>query len=308
VRASQLPDEFSTVFSQVSANVGTVAGAGQRAISAALPKSGTFSANCFRNIVNDSFADSDTLIVSESSKATQAEIPSLIQTMELINDDNLSVTYDEMIYLITGYYPKNNKSENLTSRINKAALVTPSLVIPTTGDPTLAGMYGVVHKHSFQRNYICIEPTWLCLVVAMWEQPNSESIYNQVGLNEPVSWAAERFQGATTSSVGKADNGKIDRGEHFTVDEFRNLNAWMVDPTSDDPVGDLDSDSISLNYWLNGDVQFDYDWDPIVITGGTDAGSSVTVTPESASAEGAEAFISNVHSHIGISTLQGFPD
>ena len=66
----------------------------------------------------------------------------------------------------------------------------------------------------------------------------------------------------------------------------------------------------TLNYWLNGDVQFDYDWDPVVMTGADtteDAvASAVIFTAEGT--EGAEAYISRVDNHVKFATLQGFPD
>lgn len=295
IKASQLPDEFRNVFSQTS---------DQRGDSTALPKSGKFSANCFRNIVNDHFASAHELIVDESSEATQALLPELVQTMEVVGDDELDLTYDEMIYLITGYYPKDNASMNLTFQKGKGGLVGGSLVSGASV-VTLAGHFGAMHNHSYSKNLICIEPSFLIGVAGVWEQPNNDTLYSSaVG-------AAIRFQGASNT----ADNNFIDRGQVFEVDRFSTLDEWLADPTSDDPVGALDpaydsnagTNRATLNYWLSGEVSFDYDWDPIVVTG-EDAGAGVTINAESSSAEGSEAYLSRVQAWTGVSTLQGFPD
>lgn len=216
--------------------------------------------------------------------------------MEVVGDDEIDLTYDDMIYLITGYYPKNNKSMQVGRfQMGQGTLVMPSLGIPAAAsDPQLCGHFGAVHRHSLSKNLICIEPSWLCLVAGVWEQPNNDTVYSQ-------NTGVDRHQ----ESKPAERNHTIDRGAGFAIDNMRNLDAWLVDPTSTDPVGDI-GNRATLNYWLNGDVQFDYDWDPIVLSGTTSEGPTVAFTTEAV--EGSEAYISRLQQHTGVSTLQGFPD
>jgi hypothetical protein len=58
-----------------------------------------FEAQAFRNIFNDQFATSEFMISSPDSLETQAMLPELIQTMEVVGDDELNLTYDEWVYL-----------------------------------------------------------------------------------------------------------------------------------------------------------------------------------------------------------------
>ena len=295
IKASQLPDEFTPVFSDTD-----------RADDAALPTSGSFSASCFRNIVNDHFATSDYIIPSEDSKETQALLPKLRQTMEVVGDDELELTYDEWVYLTTGWYPKNNKSQLLGSRARRAAFSYGTLLLDNADNDAPVRPYGVftaMHNYGFNRNLIAVEPSFLCIVGGVWEVPNSDAIYDTDWTYGGIS--VTRGQAANPSAT------TLDRGSPHTVDLFRNSKAWIADPTSEDIIGASGSGSsarASINYWLNGEVRFDRDLDPRRIRHSTGADTDLTLSQESTNTEGGEAYETNVNVFIGLAELQHFPD
>lgn len=302
VKASQLPDQFTTVFADL-----------ERSHSAALPLSGSFEASCFRNIFNDYFATAEFIIPSESSKETQALLPVLKQTMEVVGDDELNLSYDEWVYLVTGWYPKNNKSMRLGSYARRAKLISPTLLLDRAdadASVDIYGKYGAMPSFSYQKNLIAVEPSFLCFVAGIWEQPNSLAIYGptdgnptpdeQLGITGGAGGVTlTRYQGATPAKD------VLDRGSPKGVELFRNSAAWLADPTNTDPIGDI-GERASLNYWLTGDVSFDVDYDPVrIIQSGT---VGVRRVPEAEDEEGEEAYPMRVDFHVGMSTLQHFPD
>ena len=100
-----------------------------------------YSAACFRVIVNDHFADGDYIILSEASDETQAVLPPRIKTMEVVGDD-LELSYDDAIYLATGWYPKDERCMGLSARFSRAGLMAPRLIeTPSSGALSIAGLF-----------------------------------------------------------------------------------------------------------------------------------------------------------------------
>lgn len=319
VKLSQLPDNFRQVFTETS---GT--GAGHRDVNADLPYGGDYTGPVFRNIFNDHFADHETWISSENSVATQAVLPEMIDTMEVVGDDDVDLTYDEMMYLITGFYPKNNNSINLTFQKGRGKMMSPQSFAQAGADSRLAvgGKFAAQHTHSYQKNLASAEPMFFMLVAGIWEEPNNNNIYSSL---TGTKGSRARFKGNDNwgTATNSASNNVIDRGAPRAVDLLKNMNLWMIDPTVEDPIGDL-GDRAFLNYWLNGDVVHDFDYDPILIQGTSDSSATVEekeektlfdyTDPDNPTAgelkkqEGHRAFITHAKHWGGAATLQGFPD
>jgi hypothetical protein len=309
VKASQLPDQYQNVFTDL-----------ERADSAVLPLAGSYEAQCFRNIFNDQFATAEHMITSESSKETQALLPEIRQTMEVIGDDELNLTYDEWVYLVTGWYPKNNKSMSLGSRARRGTLAFTALLTDGADADAPVDAYGKFvarHTMGFNKNLIAIEPSFLCFVAGVWEPPNSGQIYGglqatpgsdqdpgttgdqvNVDVSQVTNLTLNRYQANAPSSQ------TLDRGVPKGIENMRSAANWLADPSSEDAIGDL-GDRAALNYWLNGDVSFDFDRDPYTM--GFDSTSS-TLKRTREGSEGAESFITDVDFHVGVATLQHFPD
>ena len=150
--------------------------------------------------------------------------------------------------------------------------------------------------HSYSRNLIAVEPSFLCCVVGVMEDPNNAVLY----YGSESAYTAARWQGSAASAT------KLDRGAPHTVDELTNPARWLADPLIED-IADLSGDVGSektLNYFLGGEVRFSQDIDPQVITSNA-AADTVAITTESS--EGAEVFNSLVDSFGSISELQHFP-
>ena len=284
-----MPDIYQQMFADLD-----------RAETAAFPTGmpqGGFDPQLFRMIYNERFATAEFLIASESSEETQAVLPQLTQTMEVVGDDTLHLTYDEWVYYVTGWYPKNNKTMSLGSRARRMTLGWTTLI--TDGADADApvdayGKYVAMHKMGWNKNLICVEPCFIVFIAGVWEQPNSETIY---GTENPAGALVAR-------SERSANN--LGRGVDFDFNLFRNAEAWLADPASVDPIGQLGTGSghmDSINYWLGGEQRFSRDWDPTTL-----AVSSGSLKATNEATEGNEAFVCDLNFHVGTAELQHFPD
>ena len=86
------------------------------------------------------------------------------------------------------------------------------------------------------------------------------------------------------------------------IENMRNSKAFLADPATADPIGDL-GNRAAINYWMNGGVSFDFDRDPISF--GLEGGSLKRTREDE---EGSEAFVHDVDVHLAMATLQHFPD
>ena len=306
IKLSQLDDQYQQVFSDLD-----------RADNANIPLTASFEGALFRNIFNDRFATSEFLIPSNASKEVQAVLPELVQTVEVVGDDTLNLTYDEWVYLVTGWYPKNNKCMSLGSRARKASLAWTSLLMDGSDDDAPVDAYGKwVARHNFgwAKNLIAIEPCFVVFIAGMWEQPNSSSIYRgptiASGLKNPDGTDAVKPRGRYKGAA--ADATVLDRGADYTFNMFRNSRTWLADPSEHDPLGSLGAPPDNsragardaINYWLNGEVRFSRDWDPFVL--GVESDKSLIRTREAT--EGAEKYKMDLNFFVGTSMLQHFLD
>jgi hypothetical protein len=270
-----------------------------RADNAAFPSGvpDRFEAQAFRNIFNDQFATAEFMITDPDSLETQAMLPELIQTMEVVGDDELNLTYDDWVYLVTGWYPKNNKSQRLASRARRMGLAWTQLLTAGADADAPVGAYGkwvAKHDYGLDENIIAIEPTFIYFVAGLWETPNSDKIYE---MDQVASRQRSRFIDVS------ANGAYMDRGAPYAFNLFRNASAWIADPLEDDAMGDIGTRN-TVNYWLNGEVRATRDYDPmkLMIKPGTD---SLEVVDERI--EGDEAFLCDLNFHCGTATLQAFP-
>ena len=163
---------------------------------------------------------------------------------------------------------------------------------------------------------IAVEPSFLVFVAGMWEQPNSTQVYGGSKLadeNEDVTLSItggaggitlNRYQDTAATEAGRAARaGTLDRGAPKGIELFRNAKAWLADPTTVDPLGDI-GERATINYFLSGDVSFDFDHDPYVLT--ASANDQLTVTRETL--EGGEKYPMTLDFSVGLATLHAFPD
>ena len=205
----------------------------------------------------------------------------------------------------------------LSSYARKMTLLAPTLLLDGSSENAsvdLYGKYGARVNFNVQKNMIAVEPSFLCFIAGIWEQPNSLQIYGVpttldsdkkitdydtaqgVTATDSAGFRITRYRGTEPSQT------LLDRGAPKDIELFRNANAWLADPVEQDPIGDIGSRA-SINYWLNGGVSFDYDYDPIKI-----AATSSGVVRQVESHEGGEGFPCMVDFHCGAATLQHFPD
>lgn len=286
VKLSQLDDRYQVMFTDLS-----------RADSASFPSGvpDRFEAPAFRNIFNDQFATAEFMISDPDSLETQAMLPELIQTMEVVGDDELNLTYDEWVYLVTGWYPKNNKSQRLASRARRMGLAWTQLLTAGADADAAVDAYGkwvAKHDYGLDRNIIAIEPTFLFFVAGLWETPNSDKIYE---MDQVASRQRGRYIDASANGF------YLDRGAPYAYNLFRNASAWIADPLEDDAMGDIGTRN-TVNYWLNGEVRMTRDYDPTKLMV-----KSGSLYAEREPTEGDEAFLCDVNFHCGTATLQDFP-
>ena len=167
VKASQLPDVMTRVFTDPT-----------RTEDQDFPIATDFSSACFRNFFNDVFATQEYLIVDEEFQGSQAVIPPMIQTMEVVGGDELELSYDDYIYLLTGYYPKNNKSQLLGFRTTRGKMFAPTMLMPQdAGKPVVGAKFSARHTYSSNKNMIAIEPSFLIAIAGVIAEPNSDAVY-----------------------------------------------------------------------------------------------------------------------------------
>ena len=306
-----MPDAYQQVFADLDRS----AAAG---FPSDLPQSG-FDPQLFRMVYNERFATVDYMIVDEGSEETQALLPALSHTMEIVGDDSLNLTYDEWVYLTTGWYPKNNKTMSLGSRVRKMNLAWVSMLMDTGGGTSALetsevdayGKFVARHNFGWNSNLICVEPSFLVFVAGIWEQPNSKALYSQgPDRTETSAYTVLPARSARTGT-GLNNNNNLDQGADFDFNQFRNAEAWLADPSSVDPLGSLGGSGAqerhAVQYWLGGEQRFSRDYDPFVlqVSGmGTEHGFSRHREQD----EGSERFVCDLNFYVGLSSLQGFPD
>ena len=273
-----------------------------RSNTATIPLTDAFTPALFRNVYNDHFAQIDYQIADEGSEETQALLPPLVTTVEIVGDDTMNLSYDDYIYLVTGYYPKNNKSMGLRFTMQRMGPLLPTLITDAADVDAPMDIYhkfGATVSLGWNRNLICIEPSFVLFVAGIWEEPNNSDLYAPMNPSG-TSLDQKRFQGNTASAT------TLDRGSLPEYEYFRNADTWLANPATEDAIGAIGSgtgERASINYWMNGGVSFDFDRDPEVIEVG---GTGLRSVKEAG--EGSESYMSHVYWSCGASTLQHFPD
>jgi hypothetical protein len=310
VKLSQLDDQYQQVFTNLDRGVGDPI---------PITPDG-YQYPVFRNIFNDHFASAEYMITSNAMQETQAVLPPLKQTIEVVGDDTLNLTYDEWVYLVTGFYPKDNKSMSLGSRARKGSLAWTNLITAGADDDAALDAYGkwvARHNFGYNDNLICIEPTFFMFVAGIWETPNSSDLYKPAkptGGSAPTLRPRKRGSASTSDADGE---GKIlDRGADFEMNLARNSTSWIADPAELDPLGTLGSgagERDMLNYWLAGELRMSRDYDPILLKVASDKtlqsvreDDAVDTGTTFSTGEGSEAYLCDLNFHVGVATLQGF--
>ena len=254
VSMSVLPDELRTVFIDQS-----------RGDTAALPSNRTWTGECFREIYNSWFATIDEFISADVSTDIQRRLPPLIQTIEVVGDDEPEMTYDDWIYAQTGRRLPKMGCERMFSRATRGGFKFTELLDASQG---AVGHIGDIHHISCRKNRAAAEPGFVCLIAGCWEQPNSAASPSDT--NE----AGVQAYGASTST--------------FDTNLLRNSDTW-ISRQDDDAVnlGVISGTQASINLFEGGDVYFGTDWDPSTVAHSDSATADATV-PEAT--EGAEDY------------------
>ena len=137
---------------------------------ATLPGSRKWSGVLFRDIFNTHYATADEWIESDTSTATDAALPPLIHTMDVVNDDEQELTYEEFIFQQTGFHLPIEGCQRVSSRTNliRASGVMP-VHGPASGQIISVGNIRGSHKHSVTKNLLAREYGFLALVDRDWE-------------------------------------------------------------------------------------------------------------------------------------------
>lgn len=296
LKLSELPWDWQAVFADID-----------RAPTAAFPLSTSLTASLFREVYNHHFAQIEYRISSEESQETQALLPPLVDTVEIVGDDTMALSYGEYIELVTGYPLKVSGAMSLGSHLAPMNLAFTTLMneTPVADASSPIDVYGkFVARRNFgwNKNLIAVEPSFLIFVAGIWEEPNNQTLY---GLMNPAGsdFDQVRYQGNSASSS------VLDRGTPPAFEDFRNSSMWLANPAVVDPIGRLGTagseDRAAINYWMNGEVLFDYDHDPYVLQSNSDGDGVVRVDEGT---EGANAYVCNDKFFVGMSILQHFPD
>lgn len=242
-----------------------------RGDTAALPLK--FSDACFREIYNNYFANDDRVIDTALTNTTERNLPPLIRTMEVVNDDEMDESWAEWIYSQTGRYPARIGCERLDDGMARSRMVATEMI--TAGSVLRAGCHwGAAVGLSSRKNFAVTEPGFICLVAGFYEEPNDVTSYGGPG-------------------------GDNDVGEMFDIDALRNRNAW-ISRNQEDPgtiTGDIGSVN-TLNFWKHGSMTFKTDWDPQTFTVVADAESLANE-----STEGSEDYNSQIKGRVNMSVL-----
>ena len=297
---SELDDAWQEMFTDSS-----------RTITSPMPEGRDLRGEIFRKVYNDWYGGSNEFFIPTSkNKETQGVLRELIQTMEVVGDDDLELTYDEWIYLNTGSYPRMSKCRCLGMRVTRGKFIFPVHNLQAADRDTgvtVFGKWANRHEYSWNKNLLCIEPTVVAFIGGAWREPSSQDIYKKFDSDTNALDLTRFVTGADATD-------ELDRGMPFEFEQFREAGAWLMDvypgAGGSDAYriqGDL-GDRSSLNYWMNGEVRFDYDWDPgwLGVEQAT-AEEDDNLVGQLETGEGDEAFISDDKFFCGVSVLNGFP-
>lgn len=203
----------------------------ERSDTAALPGSRTWEGCLFRQIFNDFYATTDEWIADDASTVSFKALPPLIQTMEVVGDDEQELTYHEWIFQQTGFMLPTEGCQEVSARASRARMSNLALM---DGHGAAFGHFEVSHTHSVQKNLVAKEPSFIVGTVAIQEQPNSSGTYTGYD-----AWDFEKL---------------------------RNQNGWIARlDESETVLGDIGSEA-TINLFENGEVRFYDDWDPVKLT------------------------------------------
>ena len=174
--------------------------------------------DAFRVVYNTYFQDED-YYISGSEDVLDARLRPLIQTMELVGDDELELNWAEFIEFQTGYPLRSPKAEVLSFKIGRA--------MPTgTGvfhNDCLHHHFGKTFMHSVQRNRLLQQGGVILGIVGNWSHP----LLDGNGVSTP------------------------------TVNKMNNRYDWYIKPMDDaagDDRGDITSTQDSINLFYGGEI------------------------------------------------------
>ena len=197
------------------------------------------------------------------------DLPELIQSMEIVGDDDQDLTYGEWIYEQTGSPLGVSGIEPMGRGMVRANRLKEQIV---PGVAQSVSHYGASVSISTDHNRLAKEPGMVVLFGGMYEEPNDVNKYGA---------------GIT--------GGDSDLREMYDGDKLRSGDAWIQRLSGQLGAGGLGDvgDVNTLNYLLNGCFDMAGDWDPEVVTWDS-TNKTFSVTQEAS--EGSERFPCHCHS------------
>lgn len=172
----------------------------------------------FKQVYNRYFADEDYFLTADT--VTQANLRPLIQTIDIVGDDELELSWPEFVEFQTGFPVRMPGAEVLSFKIGRAGLMTDSVQYI---DNTAYAHFRKSFQHSVTKNRLAAQGAIMLMVSGHWSNP--------------------LLDGAPG-------------GSRFDVSLLTNRDDWLIRSMdeSDTNVGQLTATRASINLFEGGDI------------------------------------------------------
>lgn len=177
--------------------------------------------HAFREIYNLRFSDED-YYIPENTNVTGATLRELIQTIDIVGDDELELTWPEFVEFQTGFPVNIPGAEILSWSIAAAQLSKQSHFVD---DKEYRHFYRTF-SHSIRKNHLSAQGAILMVVSGNWGNPMVTD---------------------TESSAQRTT---------FDINLLTNRDDWIIRPMDDDisSIGSLSASQASINLFEGGDI------------------------------------------------------
>lgn len=177
-----------------------------------------FAQGAFREVYNRYFGDED-YYITESEDRLNAQLRALIQTIEIVGDDELELSWQDFVEFQTGFRPSMPGAEILSFKIARAGMASRMFKVE---DNTAYAHFARTFKHSVRRNRLAAQGGVLIEINGCWSNP----LVDGGGVGSP------------------------------TINRLTNRDDWLIremDESSSN-IGQLSSSEASINLFEGGEV------------------------------------------------------
>lgn len=200
----------------------------------------SWSTAAFVEVYNRYFADEDYYLThsdlagnSSLSHIHSARLRPLIQTIDIVGDDELELTWQDFVEFQSGFRPSMPGAEVLDFKMARAAWITDAGGIE---QDAYYSHYGRNFNHSVRKNHVAGQGAVLLHVIGNWSNPLVDAEY------------------ATHATTLVRDTSKS--ADTLDINRLTNRDDWIIRPLDDatSEVGVLAANAASINLFEGGEI------------------------------------------------------